>query len=344
MGDSQLCAVPNNSGRRYRVLPGDRLNSVVGRMDLGSLPANRPPTLAEWKARAARRLGTEHLLEAVSNVSMVGAPGPPLALGNQSFAMGVAPGSIGLSAEDAANQTHFPPRFRDTAVATIVSTADLTRLVPVPDAATLMCSTLPSLRRAEREAAELLAAIQRDLAFQLQEAGVTFDRSAFDDLRSRGRTMDDPKSTFAERKQLQFKSHKRHVLPDSIEATRSLAPHAAGKASYWDYATHHDDLEMYDRETLSRACAMEHTAQEAMLRHRAFEQGNASLLKELDVTRKLLQPVAQLEAMIMPQRYVDAPGAGGGGSGSASAGKPSGTGTPSAARPAASTSPALSRW
>ena len=242
-----------------------------------------------WKRMAAQRLGTDESIGIDAD----------LTAGNASF---TRPNASLSHADDAGTQTNFAPRFRETATATIVSTTDLARLIPVPDAATLLQSTLPSLRRAEREAAELLSIIQRDLAFQLQEAGVTYDRSSFDDLRQRSRTFDDAQAGFSERKQLMYKGH-RHQAPKSLEDTRSAAPTAAGGASYWNFATHHDDLSVYSEDALRRARALERSAEDARARHKAFEGGNEALIAELEQTRKLLVPTASSADSVLPTRF-----------------------------------------
>ncbi len=205
--------------------------------------------------------------------------------------------------KDEALQTVFAERTKDVAVATVVSTADLARLFPIPDAATLMRSTLPSLRRAEREAAELLKVVQRDLAYQLQEAGVTFDRSSFDDIRAMSVGFDSAGGggLFKERKQMRFKSSKNPLLAASLTASRGPGP--AGGAGYWNFATHHSDLQLYDRGDLRRAGAMDSFAVEARNRHRTFDEGEKQLLQELAATRQLLSQQFDADPFAMPSRY-----------------------------------------
>jgi hypothetical protein len=80
---------------------------------------------------------------------------------------------------DEGGQTVFGTS-KDAAVETIVTTADLGLLIPMPDDATLLQSTKASLLRYEERAAVLQAFLQRELTIELQDAGVGFGPSLID--------------------------------------------------------------------------------------------------------------------------------------------------------------------
>lgn len=80
---------------------------------------------------------------------------------------------------DEAGQTDYGTS-KDAAIETIVTTADLSRLIPMPDDATLLQSTKASLLRCEERAAILQAFLQRELTIELQDAGVGFRPSLLD--------------------------------------------------------------------------------------------------------------------------------------------------------------------
>ncbi|CUG89702.1 Hypothetical protein, putative [Bodo saltans] len=80
---------------------------------------------------------------------------------------------------DEGGQTEFGTS-KDAAVETIVTTADLAKIIPMPDDATLLQSTKASLLRYEERAAVLQAFLQRELTIELQDAGVGFGPSLLD--------------------------------------------------------------------------------------------------------------------------------------------------------------------
>lgn len=64
----------------------------------------------------------------------------------------------------------------DACVATIITTADLAKLIPMPDDALMLRASLTSLQKLERHASELLAHVQREISVQVEDAGVSYAR------------------------------------------------------------------------------------------------------------------------------------------------------------------------
>lgn len=237
-------------------------------------PVGKERTLDEWKALARSRLGAVEESAAAEYHDVA----------------------------DHASQTTFGDPTKDQSVATVISTADLSRLIPQPDASTLMRSTLPSLRRAERDAVTLLEHVQRDLAYHLQDAGVSYDASAFDEVRQKGRSFEDTASGFTSRRQLRFKGSATSAVAAAAAQGGTTAPAAK---NYWDFASHHDDVNLYNNDTLRRARVVEHLADSLQHRLKTYNEMEAQLAEQLAVSRTFVT-AASLEREQMPSRYAGA--------------------------------------
>lgn len=117
---------------------------------MASSPITKRTDLAAWKEKALSRLG------------------PSTATTTDMFPV--------VDATDASEQTNFGDRYIDRETITSIATADLRRLIPIPETSLLVRSTRASLKQAEQDARVLLNHVQRELEKQLQDAGMSFQQ------------------------------------------------------------------------------------------------------------------------------------------------------------------------
>lgn len=186
-----------------------------------------------------------------------------------------AAGALPNAVRDEGQQTEYGEAVQ-RGCATIVTTADIGQLIPIPDSATLLRSTPESLRRCEREASELLRHIQRDLQVQLQEAGVSYSVTELDVMQQQSNRP----TLFAQRRQLAFQS-----------APVSVAPPPS--AEYWRFAATADQFRLYNERFAQRARVMDQLHDNALQRHAAFDDIEQSL-REAQETVAMAQANAAL--------------------------------------------------
>lgn len=153
---------------------------------------------------------------------------------------------------------------KDVAVATVVTTADLAALIPMPDDATFLRATKESLLKCEEQVAALQAYLQRELTFELQDAGVGFGPSLLDDLNDQAaverRRL---RSDRPHRRQLQFKSRTngRNQAAEELQA----ADNTVG------FAVHSQRYALYPSRATVSAQALGESLESAEARHKLFD-------------------------------------------------------------------------
>ena len=175
---------------------------------------------------------------------------------------------------DNGGQTEFGVS-KDMGVATIVTTADLGSLIPIPDDATLMRSTKESLLRCEEQATELLAYLQRELTLELQDAGVGFGPSLLDRLNHTAAIEHRKlRSDFQPRRQLGYHGG------DDPGTTNRVHPSDEGGVSkeHWSYAAGHHRYSLYPTQAAVSARILGETRSMVEARHALFEDIDHSLL------------------------------------------------------------------
>jgi hypothetical protein len=202
---------------------------------------------------------------------------------------------------DAQCQTTFAAETKEVAAATLVSTADLNAIIPRPDTDTLAMSTLSSLKEAEAEAAELLKHVQRDLAFYLREAGVSYNRSSLDELKIASRSIDDEGGGDAhegarDRRQLQY----RGGLDRAVAAT----PEKSRQDRLSDFALQSRNMTMYRPKLADQAAYLTQLDAQITARHAAFDQINDELAMQTEARRSCARSYEMRDgASALTQRY-----------------------------------------
>ena len=192
---------------------------------------------------------------------------------------------------------------KDEAVATVITTADLRGLIPIPDDATLLRSTIESLRRTETQAAELLRHIQRELSLHLEDAGLSYEDSVLDALQQVGsyKLGSAHDTSFASRRQLAFQDPterlKRVAMLSTMGVTSGAGRPAAQEKPYWAFASQCSTVSLYPPEATRRAKQMADLSQSTQRRHECFEEIDKSL-------RELAQYRAQLQQQTMVSQEV----------------------------------------
>ena len=162
---------------------------------------------------------------------------------------------------------------QDANVATIVTTADLRSLIPVPDDATLLRSTHASLRRCEQEATTLLKFVQRELASEMQESGVSFAPSALDKVADVTRKIRGSAAIqFSARQQLTYHGESGSKLQASTGLDNSRQQQ--------QFAQNESKFRFYSDAMRRRANMLEKMRQEVEARHDTYddvERGMAQL-------------------------------------------------------------------
>ena len=204
-------------------------------------------------------------------------------------------------AVDSGTQSEYGTQ-KENAAATIVTTADIVELIPMPEDAALLRAPLSSLRSCEKDATDLLHHIQREIALQLQEAGVSYSSSALDNLEAASQLGEKmaPRARFAQRRQLEF--HTGHQ--DALKATDSvkLAKHQeqldefdeANATGYWRYALQQNELQAYTDTFAKRAGAMEEVRRAAIRRHQLFNDIDKQLKDQQEDLRNRLENARHL--------------------------------------------------
>ncbi len=161
------------------------------------------------------------------------------------------------------SQTDYGTK-QDANVATIVTTADLRLLIPIPDDATFLRSTHASLKRCEQEATTLLRFIQRELASEMQESGVSFAPSALDKVAEVTKKVRGAAAIqFPARKQLTFHG-------ESDKATQGGAESAGG--SRQKFAQNEAQYRFYSEAMRKRAKMFEKMRLEVEARHETYDE------------------------------------------------------------------------
>ena len=160
-------------------------------------------------------------------------------------------------------QTDFGTK-RDANVATIVTTSDLRQLIPIPDDATLLRSTHISLKRCEQEATTLLRFVQRELASEMQESGVSFAPSALDKVAEVTKKVRGAAAIqFPPRKQLTFHG----------ESERSsLQIGDANGSTRHSFAQNESSYRFYNDSMRKRANVLEKMRLEVEARHEVYDE------------------------------------------------------------------------
>lgn len=161
---------------------------------------------------------------------------------------------------DSNEQTDFGTKV-DAAVATVVTTADLVKLIPIPDDSIFLRATKDSLLTSETQAAELLHLVQHEITNELQSAGVAFAPSSLDSLNRLSAIQERSlRTAFKPRQQLAFCG----------TGQRSGRPDESKEKRYWEYHTP-NSFEVYTPQTSKRARVLEETVRSVGDRHEMFE-------------------------------------------------------------------------
>lgn len=174
---------------------------------------------------------------------------------------------VRLRVKDVGGQSLFG-QSKDAAVATVVTTADLSKMIPMPDDLTFLRSTKESLQLLERRASSLQHHVQREMILELQDAGVEFGPSVIDEMNLHAERHD-LSSDFVMRKQLQFKGgaeERRRTAALDANRKREAQTREVGS-----FAFNTDRYQLYPSGAVSTAKALSQLQQSTLLRHQLFE-------------------------------------------------------------------------
>jgi hypothetical protein len=253
------------------------------------LPPRRDAT--SWKQYAMEKL---HGRDATGSLSLQGG-GPEY--------IETSTGLVDLPADvaDAGTQSVYGGTVEKTA-ATIVTTADIGALIPIPDEALLQRCTLASLKAAEKEATLLLHHVQREISLQLQEAGVSYGTTPLDALEHivQQGEMVQPRAKFPSRRQLEFHSGTLHadVAASAIRDMSSPGGPEGDDTSpsdrHWRFVEQQDNLQTYTESFARRAQGMGEIRDAALSRHRLFDDIDRSLKEQAEELRVRQETAAML--------------------------------------------------
>jgi len=170
--------------------------------------------------------------------------------------LGASEAAFATVERDANVQAEFGTKC-DVGLATIVTTADLTKLLPMPDDALLMRATRASLQKAEAEATALVAHVQKLLQEELASVGISFTPGLIDATEAVGlQTRGSTRQAFTPRQQITYVPVTSRLTDTAAEAVSS----ERARDPRFQLAVYSDDLR-------KRALLLDRTRRAAKERH-----------------------------------------------------------------------------